>query len=568
MRSSMFLPALAAVCVAAVLLAGCNGEGFKTLQAPDLGDQPPPGPGNGDGDNGFDDPGGDQPPGNNPFAGTWMTAYGDDRASGATEFGEQQYAVRLDLRQSGSNVSGDGRMFRVFREGAQASDEVAFNVTGTASNGDAIIEFTSPSNGEFQFTPQWYLRLAGNRLVGMHVETNPDGDVVRSGHAVWYRASSGSVEGSYITAYSDRYAGGGADRRSRVGSVSISTSGGQAGGNGGFLELMPGEAPLDLDFDITRGGMQDSALGFTFGGGDLAPDEIDWFAFHTGSVIAGAYGEFNENDALIRAGAAHWYPASSPNPSNLNRTWVTSFGDDGAASGARRTDFIALVTLEVNEGGSVSGNARVLDESAETPRFATYEVTEGEIVGSRVFFELSNNNQSFLWDLRLGGSLMTGAYERLDRNGDYVSRGTAEWRPSTASPTMRGSWAVSYRDTRGERSPETTQLAVVNVGDHTEDGRLSGTGTLRFAGEDRRRSFNVTGSVDEGFIEWVWEGGDLFGDTVWRLRQSSNRLYGSYTNYDSGGNVESRGSGIWLRGSETADAADSQQQAPASGRSQ
>lgn len=566
MRSTIFLPAMAAACAVVFVLAGCNGEGFKTLQAPDLGDQPPPGAGNGDGDDGFDNPGGDQPPGNNPFTGTWMTAYGDDRASGATEFGEQQYAVRLELRQSGSDLSGDGRMFRVFREGGQASDEVTFDVTGTASGGDAIIEFTSPQNGDFQFTPQWYLRLAGNRLVGMHVETEAEEEVARSGHAVWYRASSGSVGGSYISAYTDQHAGGGADRRSRVGSVSISTSGGQPGGNGNFLELVPGETPLDLEFDITRGGMQDDALGFTFGGGDLAPDEIDWFAFHTGSVIAGAYGEFNENDALIRAGNAHWYPASSPDPSNLNRTWVTSFGDEAAASGARRADFIALVTLEVNDGGAVSGSARILNESAETPQFATYDVTDGEIVGSRVFFELSNNNQRFLWDLRLGGSLMTGAYERMDANGDYVSRGAAEWRPSTATPTMRGSWTVSYEDTRGEQSPETTQLAVVNVGDRTENGQLSGTGTLRFAGEDRRRSFNVTGSVNEGFIEWVWEGGDLFGETMWRLRQSSNRLYGTYTNFDSGGNVESRGSGIWLRGSETADAADSLQEAPASSK--
>ncbi len=544
-------PALLAILLCAGLLAlgGCDGGGFEIkIESPPSGDQPPD-----SGDPDSPDNGGTEPPSNNPFAGAWVASYGDDTASGQIQRGPNQYATLMTIQQSGASLSGSGRMFRVFREGDTAADEVSFNISGTASGNSAVIDLASSPAGAFSFTPRLYLRQAGSRMVGMHVELANNGSVARSGHAVWRRVVSGSVGGSWNAAYNDLFAGSNTEARSRSAVMELAESGGALSGSGGVVEFRREGNPLVLDFDVVRGERSDDHVGWTFGAEDLANHEVDWYGFFAGNRIAAAYGQFNAEGRLTRFGHTVWRRAPSPSPSAINHSWVTAFGDAEAASGIRKSDFIAVVTLQAGEGGEVTGSAQVYDQGADNPQFRNFNVRNGRITGSRVRFDLVGANTTFHWDLRLGSANMSGAYKYVNQNGDrFISRGAATWRQAASSPSLRGTWAAAYFDTHGFTSPETTQFTTVSISSQ-EDGQLSGTGALRFAGEDSRRLFNLQGDINGRNIEWVWSGSDLFGDTLWELRQSGSWLFGTYLNLDSGGNVEAQGSAAWVRaGSGTA----------------
>ncbi len=549
MRISLIRGITAAIAGAVLLLtAGCDGGGlnFAKEAAPPVGDQPP----------GADpsDPGDfDPPPVDNPFHGRWLTAYGDDRAGAATRFGANQYAVRLDLRQSGNQLSGEGRMFRVFREGPTATDEVTFAISGQASDHDATITLEPSDQNAFQFTPRWYLRLTGNRMVGMHVEQDGDGSVARSGHAEWVKELSGTPERAFVTAYHDRFSASGVEARNRVGNVNVNAdAAGNLSGSGSFVEQRRDQLPLELDYNITRGRIAENKLGMTFGGEDLSGIDIDWYGFYSADGVVAAYAQFDPEDALIRYGNALWRRSPDPNPNDLNRTWVTAFTDWNTRNGAPKRSYVAVVSLQVGDGGEVTGSARLLDQSADEPEYRTYDVREGNVLGSKAYFELSASSETILWDLRLGSSLMVGAYQRVDGQDRVIGQGVAEWRPQSSSPSVRGAWGASYVDGHGAASPETTQLAAASIANEEDDGAMSGSGYLRFAGEDRRRLFNISGETDSRDIEWRWAGGDLFGETVWNLQQAGSRLFGAYTNYDSEGNVETTGSGVWHRSSQSA----------------
>ena len=485
-----------------------------------------------------------------PFDGAWVTAYGDDRVTNAAAEGKTHYALRLDVHQDGSALSGDGQMFRIARYGEKAPDEAAFEIEGQASGNAAVIEPASASSDAFEFTPRWHLRWADGHLAGMHVETSNENGVVRSGHSLWHRAADRGVEGEYASAYTDAFSGSGETQQSRLGRVSLSENVNGLEGAGTLLEAAPDETVDDVRFRVTRGALQDGMLGMTFGGGGLAPREIDWFAFHTGGVIAGAYGEFDANDALVRAGAADWLPAAPSGTEDFSRTWVASFSDEKTSAEERAADFLGQLRLEVTSGG-VSGSARLLDERAEEPGFASYDIADGERVDSRLFLQLQGNSETFFWDLHLGDGAMTGTYERLDANGNLLGQGTAEWMPQTASPDLEGEWVTAYHDTHGAQAPETTQLAEVEVNELNTDEGLTGAASRHPAGKEEDPSLQVEGAVNsDDLIEWVWEDSARTGETLWQLLPSGDRLHGTYTRFDDAGAIESRGSAIWLRSPE------------------
>lgn len=530
-------------------LTGCDGKGFLLPETSlEAGDRPPGGGGRDDGPGGG---GGTPPPAARPFAGSWVAAYGDDQVSVDAQSGANQYAVKLVLQQSGQTLSGNGTMFRVLSEGRVASDEVRLRVSGRATGEDATLTLSSVSTGRFENDPFWFLRLASNRIVGMYAETAPTDALVRSGHATWRRVAAADINDTWVAAFSDEIAAQGLDTRDRTAVVTLAEDQDQnLAGQGGFVEQREADVPLELEFDVIQGGRTSREVTFTFGGLDLATNEMDWFSFFNGSLILGAYGQFSEANQLIRLGHGTWRRSPDSGPSAVTHTWVASFGDSTAAEGSQPTDYLAVVSLQAQQGGDVTGNARILDENLRDPAFEEYDVRNATVVGSRLRMELVGATDRLNWDLRLASSVMVGSYHRLDLDDRFLGRGIAEWRFSSANDLV-GTWAASFYDTFGDTRPETTHFALVTITAHENDGTLSGVGTLRFAGEQTRRLFNVLGEIDNDDIRWVWRGPDLFGDTVWHLRQAGRFIFGTYTNLDSVGNVETQGNALWIRTAQT-----------------
>jgi hypothetical protein len=159
------------------------------------------------------------------------------------------------------------------------------------------------------------------------------------------------------------------------------------------------------------------------------------------------------------------------------------------------------------------------------------------------------NNDVFSWDLRLAGSVLVGSYHHTI-NGNFAGRGHAEWRFGSATG-LEGTYAASFFDTSTTNTTEdrASQIAVITITSVNSDGVIAGTGSVRLAGEQSRRQFGVSGTVDSGAIELVWSGADLFGSTVWHLRKSGNFLFGTYTNLASNNQtVEFQGHATFVRG--------------------
>ena len=211
------------------------------------------------------------------------------------------------------------------------------------------------------------------------------------------------------------------------------------------------------------------------------------------------------------------------------------------------------LNLSAATGDVLSGSGRLLDEGDGTYAYQTVSVKEGQVVGSHVTVELhaSGSQDRYVWDLRATPSMLVGSYQRFDSFDRYISRGNAEWRRQRSTISLVGTWAASFVDTANSRSTEATQLVLLNVATQADGGALTGTGALRYAnGETSRRLFRLvdsTVSESNQDIVWRWRGTDLFGDTVWHLRQGTDALYGTYTNYTSAGAVESQGSAVWIR---------------------
>lgn len=555
---------LIALILVLVLGFGCEGGGFSVkAPVPDAGDQPGNGDTGGgdtgggdtgggdtdDGDTGDGDTGGGGGTPDVRFAGTWVGSFSDDRTTSSAQFGQIQYAARLRIRQRGNEISGTGTLFRVFRQGPTASNRINVQMSGTASGDDAVFTLES-GNGGLDQPQNWYVRLAGSRMAGMYASTDDNGVLNRSGHAVWHETSGGVLDSTpWAAAYADEFGFTGFPVRSRTASITLAREEAAITGNGTFYEQL--QTPPEVNFDIIRGGLSGAEVGFTFGGVDLVDNEVDWFGFFGGNVMETAYGQFDASDSLIRFGHTTWVRAPVQDLTAINGVWAGSFRDRTIVSPNQPEDFIGVLNLTVNAGGELTGYALIRNEADDAPSFLRYNIDSGSIVGTRVQISMSRVTGAFFWDLRLADGVLVGSYERfIGAQNRSIATGHAEFRIMTSPGTLRGTWTAAYVDTYGAVSPEQSQLAAVTVSSQTApNASFSGFGFLRFAGESRRRLFNVNGEVSSGDIVWQWRGSDLFGDTIWHLRRCNNLLYGTYTNYTSGGAVESRGIGMWMRSS-------------------
>ncbi|MBN2310359.1 MAG: hypothetical protein JXR94_15400 [Candidatus Hydrogenedentes bacterium] len=546
MQPRYHIPVLSlALFLSMLVLAGCGLDGLGLNWAKDAlssaGDNTSGATDGGGGSSGGGSSGGSS---DTRFSGTWIAAYGDDVATSETDFGKNEYAVRLVLTQNRTSITGSGTMFRVFREGAVAADEITLSVTGTASDDDARIYLSS---NDFDYTPVWYLRLADDYMVGVYYALDANDAVARSGCGIWHEVDSSDIESAWVAGFTDSYPGSGTDKYDRTATLVLAAaSDSTLDGSGTLIHQQEGAVPLELDFNVTQGAVDGSQAAFSFGGVDLATTPMDWYAFLNEDVMVGAYAQFDATDTLEENGYATWYASSTPTPESFEHIWVTSFCD---ATPSRTADYLIVADLDVN-GNNVSGSAQVLDESAAAPAFATYTVQNGTVVGSLLEMDLVGSSSTFSWALRLGGSTLTGSYQQTSTTGDFISRGSADWRYGSTS-SLEGTWAASYYDTVFTADAPSSQLALVTVSNVTVNGTITGLGALRLAGESSRRVFSMSGTQAQNQIIWTWSGTDLFGDTVWHLRKVGDFLYGTYTNYDSAGDVEFSGHALYLRTDET-----------------
>jgi hypothetical protein len=538
--------------ISGALLTGCNGSGID-VKVPDLTDSPPPNGGggdNGDGNGGT--------PGSPRFVGTFITSYTDDFTSAAAS-SPSDYTARITLEQTGSEISGSGEMARFFRTGSFNNAQFEFNLSGSAAAGsnDGLITFRNrPNRNDFDRIPVWTMRRAGDRLVGIYGEFNNNNQLVRSGHAVFRREQTASVNGTWVSTGADSFAAESLTRLDRTARIALDNpSGNTVEGSGGFVEQPLDQVVQARNVTVTEGARQGQRVGLRLGGPEFGENEFQHLGFFSDSVMHTAYGEFRLRQTLRRMGQVTWYRGRTPDAASINGNWVASFSDSRTQGGGIPRSYVTLLQLEVQEGNRIAGTAYVLDESDTTEiSFRRADIVEGAIVGgTRLQLTLSQTGASFEWDLRMAQAQMVGTYRRFNPQGDPTSVGNAVFY-RTGTPALEGTWTAAFVDRINEvRAPE-TQLAIVQITAQTGEGGLSGTGRLTYAAEidDLERVFNVTGSVSQThpsgpWIQWTWSGSDLAGDTVWNLRQQNNVMVGSYTNYTANGALESRGHAVWYR---------------------
>lgn len=559
LRTSVYA-LIAVLVVVSASLVGCDGIGWPIAlkRAPvDSGDQTPE-PGE-EGEEPTEDEGEPveppttpEPPQQVTFGGAWMATYADDFPS---DEGQQQYAIRLTLTQSGNALNGTGRLFRVFRTGATAATEIPVAATGLVDTTglDATLTVSLSQTGRVT----WHVRATQSGMVGIYHLLGTDGAIQRMGHAHWYRIRRPGIEGPWVSAFGDDFGNSALPARNRTAAIVLSGSG-SLFGRGSFDEQAPDQPDRSpLGFDVAGSSLvADSQVGLTFGGSQLGGNEYDWYGFADSSRIAAAYAQFQVDGELCRFGHALWRASPEVVPDDVTHTWVTAFSDSVTAiEGTTAPDFLAVVTLDAQSGGLVVGSlGRVLTESDASPSFQSYNATNSNLLGSRLVLDL-NGRYRFAWDMRLADDVMAGSYQRLV-GGEFAGSGNAEWRPLTEPDLAGSTWAAAYIDTVGEMDSPVTQLALVTI-TRQDAASLGGTGALRFAGETRRRVFTVTGSLTDQplsgrEITWRWQGGvDFFGDTIWHLRQAGDYLYGTYTNFTAQDAVEFRGHAVFVRSQET-----------------
>jgi len=539
------------LCTLLVVAAGCDGDGvfIKTGKGVDGGDVPD----NNDDDNDNDGP--DPVPPDVTDLGTWITAYGDDKVDATAPNGAQQHAAIVKLTRTDSTLSGTGTVYRIFEYGSLAADKLAIKLSGSMSGDNANVSVTSATGGVVSDMPSWRLRFAGRHMVGAYRSVNSSNLQVRCGHARWHKVSSCNLNGAWVSAYSDARGTTAMPARDRTAAMVLTHDSGDSSftGAGAMVEQIPGTDCAELDFNVVRSTVHSSEVGFTFGDLDMAGNEIDSFGLTTSGIIVNAYAQYDLADRLIRAGHGRWYLAPDATPNAVNATWTTAFCDAGFAAGLDPSCYLFSMNLEPEEGNVVTGSGELIDAGLDITTAQSFQVENGTIVGSRVTLEtrVPVTGEVWSWELRVAGSLMVGSYQRRTVSGTYISSGAAEWRKQRTVPSPVGAWVTSYCDAVSSDNDPLTQLVLVNVTSQAQDGTLSGNGSLRYMnGENRRRLFNlVSSSVQTNDIAWVWRGTDLFGDTNWRLRHAGDYMFGVYENLNSGGNLESLGSAIWVRAS-------------------
>lgn len=534
------------------LLPGCGGGGIET-KVPDIGDAPPgePPPGGGDDE--------DDPPAGEPrFRGTYITSYGDDFIAAAAS-SPSEYAGRIVLDQEGTEVTGTGAMARYFRTGPFNNAQFEFTVGGSSAPGsnDGLITFRNRQNrNDFDRLPVWAMRRVGSRLLGIYGEFNTNDQLVRSGHAVWTREETGSVEGTWIAVGTDSFAVEGSSRFDRTSRIALSNSqGNTVEGSGGFVEQTFNDGVLTTNVTVTEGARQDQRIGLRLGGAELGETEFQHIGFFSDSFMHTTYGQYLNRQELLRMGHVTWVRGQTPDAAAINGTWVAAFSDSRTRGAASARSFVTVLRLELQEGNVIGGSGHVLDEGDPVEvNFRSAEIQGGSLVGgTRLQLSAVKADASFEWDLRVGANRMVGTYRRLNSQGEPVGVGSAEFFRGGA-PAPQGTWTAAFVDRINEvRAPE-SQLAIVQIADPSEEGLLTGTGRLQYAAEidDLERVFNLTGEVRQDhpsgpWIQWTWSGSDIAGDTVWNLRQQNNIMVGSYTNFTANGNLESRGHAVWYR---------------------
>jgi len=555
LASLLLLPMLCLV------LAGCSGDGLffpqKTVST-DGGDVP-------DADD-TEEPEPTPTPDTTTSLGTWLAAFGDDRVESAAREGSQQYVARLKLQRDGSVVSGTGKVFRFYESGTRAYRELAYRVSGTISGDDVTVTEESYTGGTVYDALSWRLRIASRYMVGMYVGEDFDGDVVRSGHAVWHKQSSADLSTyPWITAFTDAYGRVNWPRRDRTGVLLFNEdpATGALTGAGSFVEQRDGATPFEVGFNVTSGYASDLAAEFTLGELELLTSPMDWYAFYTAgylnSVMVSAYAQFDVNGAMARHGTATWYTAPDAGPDAIHANWMVAFSDANPPGDGQYRDYLARVLLKPQEDNTVTGSGTLYILKDGEGRSESVSVEDGIIVGSRVTLDLrvKSSREIWTWDLRLGKKIMPGSYQHFDGADRFLTRGAAVWRGGgkTTVQAMAGTWAAAYFDSYEVDSDPTTQFALVTINEPPEEGSedenvLTGFGALRYGtGATGRRLFNLIDSEIEDFdIAWTWRSPDLFGDTTWRLhRATGSILVGVYFNETSAGRLESQGHGLWFR---------------------
>lgn len=541
------VPTMCLLAAGLLCLAGCDGEGLFVVKNVSSGDQPP--------DQDDPTPNPEPPDGTTDtrFSGTWVGSYGDDFVTALTARGMNEYATVLRLTQQNATVTGSGTMYRFVRQGTVAWERLNFTVVGTAAGSDATLTLKPAASGSFDAFPVWNVRLSGQRLVGMFQETRSgDGSLIRAGHGEFLRTASGAVDGPWVATMSDRFSTGGESREDRTGSMTLTRGTDSALTGQGVFDVQTDAAASSAEFNVTRGAISNQDVSFSFGELDLLGAPMDWLGFVAGPAIVGAYAQFDSSTParLTRLGHATWYRAQEePSPNAISYGWVTSFADAATAGNVPAQDYLMRVVLQAQDGGGVTGSG-TLRSVGDTSIQESLTVTEGNLLGSNLHLELRGTGRTFYWDLRVAGALLVGSYRQVNVAGNFVSRGTGVWRIGTGA-NLVGSWATAYYDTFGAADVENTQMALVTISRQETTGALAGFGALRYAGETQRRLFNMDGNAAEDEIVWVWRSQDLFGLTVWRLRQAGNILYGTYENEDSAGNLEYRGNALWVRTNQT-----------------
>ena len=540
---------LATVAVSLFVLAGCDGDGLF------LGDTFTPSSGDDQGGSDSDEQNPDSIPGTQRSLGTWIVSYGDDWISSSARNGAIEYAASVTLTRNGTSLSGTGTVYRVFNEALMVYDDLDIKITGSITGDDAIASVTSNSLVNVYDAPTWYLRFAESQMVGMYVSQDFNGNVVRAGHGIWQKVYSTDLTNTWVSAFNDSDGTEAFEARPRTALLVADQDQDTDAltGTGNYTEQRKGDVAQLFEFNLTQGAVDGPQVAYSFEELTMADRPVDWFSFYTIGIVMGAYAQFDASGQLARYGHATWYDAPDAGPEAVEYTWVTSFSDlDLGLYNSDLSDYLMVVDLDAGTDNSVTGSGEYLLSSEIRDSFRSLTVNNASIVGSELQMTTRFSNGVYLvWDLRVAANIMVGSYQRFSVTGLFLSRGSAEWRRDTAAkPTPVGTWASSFYDTNSFATQgRRTQFALVNVASEAVDGTLSGTGALRFGNEEtNRRLFSLTASsVDGDDIWWTWRGADLFGDTVWRLRQAGGRLYGIYLNENSAGAEESRGAAVWIK---------------------
>jgi hypothetical protein len=540
----MRLLALLLALTIVLIFSGCDGKGLNiNIETASGDDQAGEGEGEGEGEPVEPE---------DTDLGTWVASYSDDFVSSNARFGRIEYSARMHVTRNGSVAKADGVVYRVLSEGGTDSDRLTVKLTGNIDGSDMVLTATSASGGVVSDVPTWRLRFADNRMVGAYVSSDVTTRVVRSGHAMWYKTSSATVSGTWVTAFADDGGTTALPARSRTGVMTLEQTGDAVDGTGDFVEQRQNDVDFTPAFDVTDAEIDQPEFLFTLSGLDLDDNDMNWFSMTSSGTIVGAFGQFTSSGTLARIGHATWiYSPVTTSPSSYTSRWTAAFSDTAADADIGLTDYIMSINLTAGQNNAVTGSGVYFTTSQPTEGdYQAVRITNAVAVGNHLQLEifLVDDADTMTWDLRLGSQAMMGSYIREDGLGRFVSRGFAQWRRESTTPALEGTWVSAWYDTPDD-TQQTTQFTLVTISSQESDGTNDGFGALRYAdGSTDRRLFDVFGDIaDDRDILWTWSGSGLFGNTLWRLRQSGNNLFGVYQNLDSTGAIEATGSAWWIR---------------------